>query len=218
MYVIDFGLNKFVLAFGTGYHLIDQDFIERDFGLRVTLNSVDPEKLRSLDKASYDHNPLNSRTQSARDVDIFDLHIDSELEMLYAVTGVSAVPAFGSHVTGRDALTLIVEADLSSLPKILCEALARYKAKLPSEFEWVDNVCRVKDSSECEILDLELDRFLSLGSYSDIYLGEPEIVDWENHVGYSFDLYGRTPRYVVLSLEIFEIILLQNKFRSLSNL
>lgn len=199
VYVIDFGLNKFVLAFGTGYHLIDQDFIERDFGLRVTLNSVDPEKLRSLDKASYDHNPLNSRTQSARDVDIFDLHIDSELEMLYAVTGVSAVPAFGSHVTGRDALTLIVEADLSSLPKILCEALARYKAKLPSEFEWVDNVCRVKDSSECEILDLELDRFLSLGSYSDIYLGEPEIVDWENHVGYSFDLYGRTPRYVVLS-------------------
>ncbi len=92
--------NLFILTFGTGYHLLKNEAIERDFGLRVTLNSVDPEKLRSLDKASYDHNPLNSRTQSSIDLGVFDLDVDSELDMLYAVTGVSTVPIFGSHVTG----------------------------------------------------------------------------------------------------------------------
>ncbi|MBF4343537.1 sporadically distributed protein, TIGR04141 family, partial [Vibrio anguillarum] len=79
--VVSVAGSTFVLSFGMGYHLIKQEAIERDFGLKVTLNSVDPDKLRSLDKASYDHNPLNSRTQSTRDVDIFNLHLDSESEM-----------------------------------------------------------------------------------------------------------------------------------------
>ncbi|MBT2916837.1 TIGR04141 family sporadically distributed protein, partial [Vibrio anguillarum] len=78
--VVSVAGSTFVLSFGMGYHLIKQEAIERDFGLKVTLNSVDPDKLRSLDKASYDHNPLNSRTQSTRDVDIFNLHLDSESE------------------------------------------------------------------------------------------------------------------------------------------
>src|SRR5690606_12559579 len=103
----------YLLTFGSGYHLVKTEHVERDFGLRVTLTSVDPDKLRSVDKASYDHNPLNSRTQSSTEVDIFELQMDSELELLYAVTGVSRVPMFGSHVTGRDAFTIAVDTDLA---------------------------------------------------------------------------------------------------------
>ncbi len=101
VFIVRTGTATFVLSFGTGFHLLKPEAIERDFGLKVTLNSVDPDKLRSLDKASYDHNPLNSRTQSTREVDIFNLHLDSEMEMLYAITGSSQVKEFGSHVTGR---------------------------------------------------------------------------------------------------------------------
>ncbi|CAH9054182.1 hypothetical protein PSECIP111951_00980 [Pseudoalteromonas holothuriae] len=46
--------RMFVCTFGTGFHLLKNDSIERDFGLKVSLNSVNPEKLRSLDKANYD--------------------------------------------------------------------------------------------------------------------------------------------------------------------
>lgn len=192
--------EKFVLTFGSGFHLLQGEHIERDFGLRVTLNSVDPDKLRSLDKASYDHNPLNSRTQSTREVDIFDLHIDSETEMLYAVTGTSTVKCFGSQVTGRDALTLTVSTNLDGLAEILQEALSRYRQKLPENFEWVDNVSRVRDSATCQILDLELDDVLDKQDFSRLWLGEPEVVDWENQVGYSFDMWPKTPRHVVLEI------------------
>ncbi|MCU0092204.1 TIGR04141 family sporadically distributed protein [Pseudomonas koreensis] len=192
--------NKFLLTFGTGFHLLQEEAIERDFGLRVTLNSVDPDKLRSLDKSSYDHNPLNSRTQSTKEVDIFDLHIDSDLEMLYAVTGISTVGLFGSHVTGRDALTVITSAELNELEKILEEALKRYKQKLPDSFEWVDNVNKVRDQDYIDILDLELERILCGSDFSCLWLGEPEIVDWEEQIGYSFDLYARTERHAVLEL------------------
>lgn len=109
--------NIFILSFGTGFHLLKDDAIERDFGLKVTLNSVDPDKLRSLDKASYDHNPLNSRTQSTIDVDIFNLHLDSETEMLYAITGTSLIPEFGLNVTGRDALICSSGDNIRYTPK-----------------------------------------------------------------------------------------------------
>ena len=193
--------NTFVLSFGTGFHLIQQEAIERDFGLKVTLNSVNPDKLRSLDKASYDHNPLNSRTQSSRDVDIFNLHLDSESEMLYAITGTSLVEAFGSYVTGRDSLTLAVETNLADIPDILSEALHRYRAKLPEQFSWVENINRVRDFDELEVLDMELDSCFETGQYDGFWLGEPEIVDWETQIGYSFDIYQRTPRHIVLSLD-----------------
>jgi len=189
----------FVLSFGTGFHLLKPESIERDFGLKVTLNSVDPDKLRSLDKSSYDHNPLNSRTQSTKDVDIFNLHLDSEMEMLYAVTGTSLVKEFGSNVTGRDALTIAVEANLSDIPTILSESLKRYHSKLPDKFSWVENINRVRDYDEIEILDLELDQYLSSNKFDSFWLGEPEIVDWEGQIGYSFDLYQKTLRHVVLS-------------------
>ncbi|GAA0350594.1 hypothetical protein GCM10009092_13740 [Bowmanella denitrificans] len=193
--------NLFVLTFGTGFHLLKNEAIERDFGLRVTLNSVDPDKLRSLDKASYDHNPLNSRTQSSIDLGVFDLDVDSEMDMLYAVTGASTVPIFGSHVTGRDALTLVLEVNLNGLKEILSECLLRYKSSLPKDFEWVENIQRVKDKELHEVLDLELDDILGKGEFKNMWLGEPEIIDWESQVGYSFDLYQKTPRHVVLKID-----------------
>lgn len=199
VYVIRAHGNTFILSFGTGFHLLQNDAIERDFGLKVTLNSVDPDKLRSLDKASYDHNPLNSRTQSTRDVDIFNMHLDSEMEMLYAITGSSQVKEFGSHVTGRDALTIAIEVDLDGISRILKECIVRYKAKIPEKFGWVENINRVRDFDEIEILDLELDNLLASGNTSNFWLGEPEVVDWENQIGYSFDLYAKTPRHIVLS-------------------
>ncbi|WP_285276252.1 TIGR04141 family sporadically distributed protein [Halopseudomonas bauzanensis] len=200
-FVVNIKDKLFILTFGTGFHLVKNEAVERDFGLRVTLNSVDSDKLRSLDKANYDHNPLNSRTQSSIDLGVFDLDVDSEMDMLYAVTGASRVPVFGSHVTGRDALTLVLDINLKGLRDVLLEALNKYEEALPKEFEWVENIQRVKDKELLGVLDLELDDVLSNNEFQKMWIGEPEIVDWESQVGYSFDLYQKTPRHVVLKIE-----------------
>jgi uncharacterized protein (TIGR04141 family) len=200
----------FVLTFGSGYHLLKNFSIERDFGLRVTLNSVDPDKLRSLDKANYDHKALNSRTQSARDVDIFELEIDSEMDIVYAVTGASKVAIFGSHVTGRDALTINSEIDLNQLSELLNESMLRYSMALPDKFSWIDNVGRVKDIDLIAVLEMELnDALASPPDESNFWLGEPEIVDWETQIGYSFDLHQKTPRHVLLQLDSLSNYLLE---------
>ncbi|WP_321865403.1 TIGR04141 family sporadically distributed protein [Paraburkholderia tropica] len=193
--------ETFALSFGMGYHLINQDHVERDFGLRVTLNSVDPDKLRSLDKASYDDNWLNTRNQSPRDADIYELRADWEMDMVHAVTGASAVPLFGDHVTGRDALSIAPAAKLDDLHKILSEALVRRNSPLPDRFAWMDNVHRVKDRSLIQTLDDLLDETLRVDPDDPrVWMGEPEIVDWERQAGYSFDQRSTSPIYSTLQL------------------
>jgi uncharacterized protein (TIGR04141 family) len=193
----------FVLTFGTGHHLLLADSFERDFGLRVTLNSVNPGKLRSLDKASYDHNPLNSRTQSSSEVNMVQLQIDFESDLIYAVTGVSNTSIFGMQVTGRDAFTIATETTISGIADILKETLNKYAKKLPTEFDWVDNIHRIRDSTDIAILELELDDALKNPSCHSLYLGEPEIVDWEAQAFYSFELRSTSAHEVVLHLDDF---------------
>jgi len=173
---------------------------ERDFGLRVTLNAVDPEKLRSLDKASYDDNPLNFRTQSTLQVDIFDLQVNSESDLVYAVTGACKYKELGSQITGRDALTLMVETDLNGIVCILEKALELFLTQLPPEYRWIDNVSKVKDPDTVAILDLLLEDLIDDNGSGSIWLGEPEIVEWERNAGYSFDMYTNSPRHQVLEI------------------
>ncbi len=193
--------RSFLLSFGTGYHLIRHEMTERDFGLRVTLNAVEPDKLRSLDRASYDDNPLNSRTQSTLQVDIFDLQVNTESDLVYAVTGACKHKELGSQITGRDALVLMVQSELGNLSGILEKALQLFSAQLPIEYRWIDNVAKVKDDETILLLDLLLDDLLTDQSAGNVWLGEPEIVDWETNAGYSFDMYQNTPRHQVLSID-----------------
>lgn len=193
--------RSFLISFGTGFHLINGELTERDFGLRVTLNAVDPEKLRSLDKASYDDNPLNSRTQSSLEVDIFDLQANTESDLVYAVTGACKVPLLGTHITGRDALTLMVETKLDGIPKILAKTLELFKSPLPIAYSWIDNVAKVRDPDTIKILDLLLDDEISKTGGNSVWLGEPEIVNWETNSGYSFDMYASSPRHQTLCID-----------------
>lgn len=195
------GSRSFLLSFGSGFHLVRSEMTERDFGLRVTLSGVDPDKLRSLDKASYDDNPLNYRTQSTLQVDIFDLQVNSESDLVYAVTGACKFPELGTHITGRDALTLMVETELNGIGNILTRALALFEAPLPPAYAWIDNISRVRDQETIELLDLLLDDLIVKTGTGNLWLGEPEIVDWESNSGYSFDMYKNTPRHQTLSID-----------------
>lgn len=198
--LIKLELRVFLISFGSGFHLIHPESMERDFGLRVTLNAVEPDKLRSLDKASYDDSPLSSRTQSTTQSDIFDLQANSESDLVYAVTGACRFPILGSHITGRDALTLMVETDIPGILPILTKALQLFREPLPSAYSWIDNVARVRDPDTLNLLDLLLDDLIKRDGEGNLWMGEPEIVDWESNAGYSFDMRPNTPRHQVLQI------------------
>ena len=216
--VIELKKAKFMITFGLGRHLIQDAFIQRDYGLKVALNSIGEDKLKSIDKASHERTPLNSRTQASKGVDIFELALNTEVDLLTAITGSSKVEQFGAQVTGRDALTLNVKEGLSGFCEILKGTYKFYKKDdYKKSFGWVDNFRCIKDKILQEKLDLKLLELLKTDPIpSNCWLAEPEIIDWESTAFYVFEKKGkRTSYYPELRLEkLMQVI--ESKYENFS--
>ena len=64
--------RNFALTFGYGKSLLRPGSWEEDFGLRVTLNAVDPLKIRSVDRVKFDAITQHSQIQASRDANILE--------------------------------------------------------------------------------------------------------------------------------------------------
>lgn len=187
----------FLMPFGTGHHLINDMYIVQGFGLKVTLNSIGKDRIRSVDKSNHNETSLLTRNQSSKEVSIYNLKIDSELDFLTTLTGVCTEELLGDKVTGRDALVLTPDFELNKFASILHAIIDLYNKPLPNEFEWVNNI-KQADQEEIQILDMILEERLIHKDLEGIWLGEPEIVDWEKQIGYCFHRGSRSPIYTTL--------------------
>jgi len=60
--------RQFALTFGHGRHLLLPDVHEEGFGLRVTLNSVTAEAIRTIDRKTLDASGRHLREQATRNI------------------------------------------------------------------------------------------------------------------------------------------------------
>lgn len=197
--VVEVDNARYLIPFGTGHHLINDGSIVKGFGLKTTLNCIEHKKIRSLDKGSHNETNLLTRSQSSKEVDMYNLKIDSEMDILTTLTGTSTEDVLGNKITGKDAFVIMPDIDLKSIPELLMKIDSIYLLALPEEFEWVNNI-KEADEAEVEILDSLLIDLIKQRNFSDIWLGEPEIVDWENQIGYCFERRQRSIIYESLSV------------------
>ncbi|EFN9188570.1 TPA: TIGR04141 family sporadically distributed protein [Escherichia coli] len=199
--VIEANNSRYLIPFGTGHHLINDGSIVKGFGLKTTLNSIEHKKIRSLDKGSHNETNLLTRSQSSKEVDIYNLKIDSEMDILTTLTGTSTEDILGSKITGKDAFVIMPDIELKAIPALLTKIDSIYLLPLPEEFEWVNNI-KEADEQEVEILDSLLIDRIKEKDFNDLWLGEPEIVDWENQIGYCFD---KRQRFIHETLSIYHV-------------
>lgn len=144
----------FAISFGLGHVKIDPDKIEQDFGLLVTLNTIDPKNLKSADARTPDENTVTRRSQTSRASDqrIFGIYIERDI-----IRGVSGRPkdlSFGTQVSGSDSLTLSRKIDLSELSQVCAEAWKAYQGtSYQAEFGWIDKIKHVRDKIKINELD-----------------------------------------------------------------
>ncbi len=101
---IPVGERWFAVSFGLGHVKLDPDAFEQDFGLRVVLNTVDPDKLRSADIRTPDENTTSRRTQTARRSDQTAFSIDIERDIVRGLAGEPKDTGFAARVAGSDGL------------------------------------------------------------------------------------------------------------------
>ena len=108
----------FAVTFGQGRHLLDVDAVEADFGLKVTLNTVRPDQLKSVDAKTIDETTLHTRRDVSRDSTFAAFDLDVTRDLLRSVTGTPPDETLARRLTGADAVALNTRAQVAELPAL----------------------------------------------------------------------------------------------------
>lgn len=183
----------FAFPFGFGRYLLKDEALVKDFGIKVVLNSVDAQKLRSIDTATISEMTIHSRTQTSKTTNVNTFGIDVAKDFLKSVTGEPINEDFGTVITGRESVKFSYDfKDVFSKFEVICTNLAnKYNSESYREnFSWVDNLQIVNDSVIKRRLDQKLIDNLNEREANRLHIAPPEIIDWNDIGGFSFTLSG----------------------------
>lgn len=179
----------FALSFGVGRHLLNPGTTEESFGLKVTLNSVDPKRLKSVDRKTFDAISCHTRTQASQPGDVTAFGLNVEQDLLRAATGSPLDPQLGVRMTGMDALLVTVPVTLDRIPSLLDSYLNQFHSdEYKKAFPWVDHIGEVRDPQLRDLLDDQLLSSIRTADPSDIsaWLAVPELIEWAEIGGFRY--------------------------------
>lgn len=175
------GDRCFAVCFGQVHHNLKDVAYEYDFGLRVTLNMLDPKELRSADMV--EPGPARrKRTQVPISTELTYLDFDANSEIIKSLTGKvkSEFEGLFKTATGSASLKISLKID----PEELADRCARFLELYESEeykesFPNIENITPVRNPADIAPLDE-----LLLASLKDkdgeTTLTIPDIVDYKD--------------------------------------
>ncbi len=171
----------FAYCFGHGRTEIRPEEIENGFGLRVALNRIDPNKLRSLDVRTLENGVTTRRCQTSRDADQTAFGLDIARDLVRQVVGQPDDAKFASKLVGSDSLSIHSQVTAGGLGEKSKQILAAFQdTKYKEHFEWVDHLAEVTDPKLKARLDEKLAASMAGGGIDEMHLAATSIVDWEN--------------------------------------
>ncbi|MEQ3694699.1 MAG: TIGR04141 family sporadically distributed protein [Thalassolituus sp.] len=179
--------NTMAFTFGYGRYLLDTKYFVHDFGIKTALNTLKHDSLRSVDLLSLDDQAVQKKSQAARESDVGVFGIDISKDVLKAVTGSPKSSVDLKNISGGDSVfSFGVEVNIDEISNLISTLAGYYKNdSYKGEFSWVDNIRRIKESSEIHNLD---DRLITAfkAKSPDISITIPELTDWDSIWGFSF--------------------------------
>lgn len=160
--------------------------------MRVALNSIDPKSIRTIDIHSLESIPKTDRIQSSKLSDISEFDINSEQDLLRAVTGKSIIPEFGKTISGSDALKVSAELDVNNISDLLTVCLHQYESTAYREhFEWIDHIRPIKKEELITTLDELLIQIINMGQQErNVWMAVPDVMSWDNLQGFQYSRNG----------------------------
>lgn len=191
----------FAFSFGYGKNLLLNTSWVRDFGLRVTLNRVNPEKLRSIDSKTYEDLVRSTRTQTSRSSKVESFQLDVARDLVRGVTGDARDTTFFKRLTGSDALKFSTTIAIADIADLLDELLAAYHDDTyKAHFGWIDNIKEV-DLAVAAQLNGRLLEALQKSELDGMHLAPADVIDWEDIAGFNFTRGEKNTHFLELELE-----------------
>ncbi|SDF39378.1 DUF6119 family protein [Dyella sp. 333MFSha] len=182
----------FALTFGQGRFLLHPDAYEERFGLIVTLNSIEPDALRSVDKRRF-VDDQNSRVQTNQAASALSFGVDIERDLIRGLVGKPVDEDLGRRMAGADALTVTTDAAVPDLKRFLRRYLKKFNSNAyQANFPWVDQVRQLDPRGHrAQELDTKLVEKLTEawkhnGLADECWMALPDIIDWALVDGFKF--------------------------------
>jgi uncharacterized protein (TIGR04141 family) len=180
----------FALSFGHAHHSLRDESFEYDFGLRVTLNCVDPQELKSTDTLDPGA-ALRRRTQLPIGSDLTYFDFDRNSAILKSLTG-KVLPEFRAlfaNVTGSSSLTIRSNVASTGLLTLCRRLLGFYKSQsYRTTFPDIENIVPLKDPAVIDRLREKLTDGVRTKSDA-LFLAVPDMVDYRDQ-GYMASFSG----------------------------
>lgn len=174
--------NKWmVLTFGMTYHQLNENSYEYDFGLRTTLNALDPDKIKSTDILEPE-SAKRERIQSptASNLTFFDIRQDESIVKKLTGAVREEYKDILTNITGASSLRITSKLEPSEIIGLCERILEIYNSNdYIKYFPDIQNIIPVKDPSKLlELNNVLLEAFVN--APRDLVLSIPEILDHTN--------------------------------------
>lgn len=181
------------IVFGYGCSFLKEECIERNFGLKVALNTINPNKMRSINAATIEDMVVTTQRQASYSTtqDEFGLNVTNDI--MKGLTGEPYDSVYGNHISGKDSLVVSVFMEITELKEKLNLYYAAYQDERYKRigFEWVDNVSEIRDSVQSESLDFELANAIESRQIDHLHIAPPETTDWDRIIGFCYSGIGK---------------------------
>lgn len=194
------------ICFGHVHIALNDDAFVRQFGLKVVLNAVSREQLRSLDTATPDAVTVQKRVQTSKDSDLQAFGVDMYRDLARVAAGTPKDKEFAQFVAGKDALKILTKDQPDDMQELCDRVLSMYlRDDYKTDFSWVDRMQVVDEKDLVLTLDEKLFEALSrmrAGENADLHMSPPEIVDYTegNQLHYN-GFGGNGAKFESLSIE-----------------
>jgi len=194
----------FALTFGTGRFQLKEDCWEERFGLRIALNCIGDNTVKSIDKHTLDPLARHTREQASREATASEFGLDIEQDLLRAVTGTPRDSGYGKWISGMDTLHIAVPVTIGGLPDLLDRIYEKYlDTSYQKTFPWVDQIAEVRDSSLQSALNGLLVERLRSGKKENTWMAVPDVIAWDTVGGFRFPSSGPRIEYHDVHLDHF---------------
>lgn len=194
--VIFYKIDKryFAIPFGYGKHLLKDECIDREFGLKTALNIINADKLLSVDKANIGDLSVLTKTQASKKGSPDYFNIDIIKDLIRSITGEPELKLsgeFGNIITGNEGIYISPKTNFAKVPEILGKLKKEYhKTTYKQRFDWIDNIKVERDPAVIDALNTILISELIKKNSTAIHLAPPFILNWENLIGIGFTPQG----------------------------
>lgn len=187
----------FIISYGRGRKLVNDDAIERNFGRNFALNSTSEKKIISLRRQAYEGMPWFKESQASGVSEIHLFDINCEYEILKKITseldveipkeliekrGKKKVKLIGDKTTGKDSLHLNAELTLKQMIPLCKWTYKEYKKTAYKDLiKNIDSIQEVKDRLLLEVLNGELINQVTSADLDKLRLIIPDLVNHEDY-------------------------------------